>query len=622
MKLPQFTPEAMPDTASLSSVHGQRMKVIAAGIAISLLLLLGGSIELASSYRATLEQGYHQTRLNSLLFAAWMQQDLREVELLQNMLAEQLEEQDFVITSSQQRTALETRLVHAMRGIPQAYDIMLVDSRCQLILAFKVSPGFDAGESGYCKAMQAPTRDDRFVSSRFQNGSGETVVVATQRVRGLNGRVIGLIGTIIRTSHFQQLLDSSLISGRYDEMTFMDNQQQLLARLPTLSSLPPSPQQDPDARAMLARGDSETSYERSSPQDGRTRLYSTRKIERLPLLVSVGLDKDTLLAGWYTRASLYLGGWLLVSLLLAYCLLRYRQNSKKLEKLAIRSVAIDHAAEAIAIANADGVVEYANPAFERLSGYQLNELQGKARLDTLLLADHPEQQDDMLQALIAGETWRGELASHHRDGHEYFETVSVSPVLSPEGRVQYTVAIKHDISDAKQLQAELQRLANTDELTGLYNRRQFMQRTGEEIARSQRWERPLTLAMLDLDHFKQLNDRYGHAFGDDVLRRFAACCQTTVRLEDVCGRLGGEEFAILLPDTDRYSASQVMERVREAVASLQLDNPLGGAPVQFTVSIGLSELYPGDATATPMMARADAALYLAKQEGRNQVRTG
>lgn len=612
----------MPDTAPLPSVHGQRLKVIAAGIMISLLLLAGGSIELVNSYRATLEQGYHQTQLNSLLFAAWMQQDLREVELMQNMLAEQLEEPDFIIRSGPQRNALEARLVHAMRGIPQAYDIMLVDNRCQLVLSFKVSPGFDASESSYCKAMLAPTRDDRFVSSRFQNSSGETVVVATQRVRGLSGRVIGLIGTVIRTSHFQQLLDRSLISGRYDEMGFMDSQLQLLARLPTLTSLPTQPQSDAQARAMLARSDSEASYERLSPLDGRLRLYSTRKIERLPLLVTVGLDKSTLLAGWYTRAWLYLSCWLLISLLLAYCLLRYRQGSRRLEQLAIRSIAMDHAAEAIAIANADGVVEYANPAFERLSGYSNAELQGKAQLDALLLADHPELQGDMLQALIAGDTWRGELASKHRDGHEYFETVSVAPVLSPEGRVQYTVAIKHDISDAKQLQAELQRLANTDELTGLYNRRQFMQRTSEEIARSQRWERPLTLAMLDLDHFKQLNDRYGHPFGDEVLRRFAACCQTTVRLEDVCGRLGGEEFAILLPDTDRYSASQVMERVRDAVANLQLDNPQGGAPVQFTVSIGISELYPGDTTSTPMMARADAALYLAKQEGRNQVRSG
>ncbi|SCK13392.1 diguanylate cyclase [Vogesella sp. LIG4] len=612
----------MPDTPQLVSAHGQRLKVLAAGIIISLLLLIGGSIELASAYRATLEQGYNQARLDSMLFAEWMQQELREVELLQNMLSEQLEEQDFIISSGPQRNALESRLVHAMRGVPQAYDIMLVDRHCQLVLSFKVSPGFDASESSYCKAMLAPTRDDRFVSTRFRNASGDDVVVATQRVRGLNGRVIGLIGTVIRTGVFQQLLDRSVVSGRYDEMAFLDSRLQLLARMPMLSGDAAQAVDDREARAMLARSDSEASYERRSPLDGRSRLYSVRKIDRLPLLVTVGLDKDTLLQGWQLRAWLSLLAWLLVSALAAYCVTRYQQGSRKLEKLAIRSIAVDHAAEAIVIANAEGAVEYVNPAFERLTGLGNADVQGKIQLAELLLAEHPDLKNTMVETLISGDTWRGELASKHRDGHPYHETISVAPVLSPEGRVQYTVAIKHDISDAKLLQAELQRLANTDELTGLYNRRQFMQRTSEEIARSQRWDRPLTLAMLDLDHFKQVNDRYGHPFGDEVLRRFAACCQTTVRLEDVCGRLGGEEFAILLPDTDRYSASQVMERVREAVAALQLPNPLGGMPVQFTVSIGISELYPGDATATPMMARADAALYLAKQEGRNRVRTG
>ncbi|MFC3531534.1 diguanylate cyclase [Vogesella facilis] len=602
--------------------HGQRLKITAFGIVISLLLLLVGGMELFSSYRSTLEQGYNQARIDSLLFAEWMQQDFREVELLQNMLAEQLEEQDFTIRDGAERTALESRLVRAMRGVPQAYDMILVDNRCRLVLSFKISPGFDANEGGYCNAMQTPTREDRFVSPRFQGASGEPVVVATQRVRGLNGRVIGLIGTVIRASHFQQLLDRTVVSGRYDAMSFTDSRQQLLARLPALSTLPSTPLADPHARALLQGSDSEDSYELVSPLDGRTRLHSTRKVEHLPLLVSVGLDKSTLLQSWWNKTWLFLLTWLLLNLLLGYGIRRYLHNTQLADALAIRSVAIDHAAEAIVIANASGVVEYANPAFERMTGYRNNDVQGTATLDALLLGEHPELKDKLLQALQAGETWRGELASQHRDGTPYQETVSVAPVLSPEGRVQHMVAIKHDISNAKLLQAELQRLANTDELTGLYNRRQFMLRTSEEIARSHRWERPLTLAMLDLDHFKQLNDRYGHPFGDEVLRRFAACCQTTVRLEDVCGRLGGEEFAILLPDTDRYSASQVMERVREAVAALELNNPLGGEPVQFTVSIGISELYPGDATATPMMARADAALYLAKQEGRNLVRAG
>ncbi|WP_174872963.1 sensor domain-containing diguanylate cyclase [Vogesella oryzae] len=614
----------MPRIQQLASGRTHRVKITAAGILISLLLLLVGGMELVTSYRTVIEQGYTQARTDSLLFAQWMQQDFRDVELLQNMLSEQLEEQDFAIRDSSERTALESKLVRAMRGVPQAYDMLLVDNQCRLVLSFKISPGFDAGEGGYCKAMLIPTRADRYVSPRFQSGSGDTVVVVTQRVRGLNGRVIGLIGTVIRTSYFQQLLDRTVVSGHYDTMTFTDNRLQVLAQLPAQSTLPAAPLADSHAKALLQRdeNDGEDSYELRSPLDDRVRLHSSREVDHLPLLVSVGLDKNTLLRPWQLKAWLFLLTWLLVNLLLAYGIRRYRQNTRLADALAIRSVAIDHAAEAIIIANSSGVVEYANPAFENMTGLSNSEICGQAQLDELLLGEHPQLKSELQQALAAGHIWRGELASKHRNGNSYHETVSVAPVRSPEGHILHMVAIKHDISTANQLQAELQRLANTDELTGLYNRRQFMQRTGEEIARSQRWERPLTLAMLDLDHFKLLNDRYGHPFGDEVLRRFAACCQTTVRLEDVCGRLGGEEFGILMPDTDRYSASQVMERVREAVAALQLDNPQGGEPVQFTVSIGISELYPGDATATPMMARADAALYLAKQQGRNLVRTG
>ena len=611
----------MPQAANLTPPS--RLKAITYGCLISLLLLLSAIAELWTSYQTSMQQGYTQARMVSLLFAEWMRQDFREVELLQNMVAEQLEEKDFQLHQDNgDRTALESRLVRAMRGVPQAYDMVLVDSNCQLVLSFKVSPGFDARERSYCKAMLSPSKEDRFVSERFRGASGDLVVMATQRVRGVDGRIVGLLGTVIRTSHFQQLIDRTLIGGHYDVMAFADTRLQLLARQPLLSPMPLTPIDDANARAMLQRGESEASYEYTSLLDDRTRLHSIRKVDRLPLVVSVGVDKSTLLAPWRSKVWLMLGGWLLCSLLLAIGVRRYLRNAELTDALATRSVAIDHAAEAIIIANGKGQIEYVNPAFVQMTGYSSKEVCGVRKLDELLLGEHPQFKSELQHSIMSGDTWRGELSSHNRDGKLYFETISVAPVMSGEGRLLRMVAIKHDVSDAKKLQADLIRLANTDELTGLYNRRQFMQRCTEEIARGQRWERPLSLAMLDLDHFKLLNDRYGHAFGDEVLRTFANCCQSSVRIEDVCGRLGGEEFAILLPDTDRYTATQIMERVRHAVAELQLANPQGGEPVQFTVSIGISELYPGDATATPMMARADASLYLAKQEGRNQVRAG
>ncbi|MFD2447399.1 diguanylate cyclase [Vogesella fluminis] len=508
-----------------------------------------------------------------------------------------------------------------MQGMPQAYDLILVDRDCKLVLSFKVSPGFDASERSYCKAMRDNSRDDRFVSERFRTITGDDVVLATQRVRGDDGKVIGLIGSAVRVEHFQAQINRAMIGNRHDVLVFADKQRQLLARQPMLPKLPAQPVPDAAAEAMIRNRQSEAQYEMTSTFDGRRRLHVTHQVEHLPLIVSVGIDKDTLLAPWWSKLALFLASWLVMVLLIVYAIRRYLHSVALSEALSIRGAAVDHAAEAIAIADGNGVVQYINPAFSSMTGYRLDEVRGQRQLVQLLLEQQPELQEQLLQTIHDGKHWRSELSSTRRDGHSCVETVSVTPVHDQYKQLRHIVAIKYDISAAKKLQADLERLANTDELTGLYNRRQFLQRAQEEIARGQRWQRPLSLAMLDLDFFKRLNDRFGHGFGDEVLRRFASCIQFNVRLEDVCGRLGGEEFAILLPDTDRYNAGLIMQRVREAVEQIRLDNPLGGEAVRFTVSIGISELYPGEETPTPLIARADAALYLAKQEGRNCVRT-
>ena len=588
----------------------------------SLLLLAGGALELGSSYQDFIRQGFNQARVSNLLLTEWVQREFREIELIQNALSRQLTAADFQRTTDADRSALETRLVRAMYGLPQAYDLILVDRHCQLVLSFKVSPGFDARERSYCKAMLANTRDDSFVSERFRTESGDDVVLVTHRVRGDDGQLIGLIGTAVRVEHFQSQLNRAVIGSRYDVLLLTDSHLQMLARQPMLPKLQVAPVEDEFARTMLQSRQPEANYPLTSPLDQRVRLHSTSKVEHLPLLVTVGVDRETLLAPWWAKLYLFLVSWMVMLLLIILATRRYLHNIQLGEALAIRSAAIDHAAEAIVIANGRGKVEYVNPAFTRMTGLAAEAVCNQRELGELLLGHHNEHRVALNLAISEGKNWRGELSNTHADGHNYYETVSVAPVRNPAGELIHVVAIKYDISASKKLQADLERLANTDELTGLHNRRLFLQRAQEEIARGQRWHRPLSLAMLDLDYFKRINDRYGHGFGDEVLCRFAASLQFNVRMEDVCGRLGGEEFAILLPDTDRYNAGLIMERVRVAVENIELDNPMGGEPVRFTVSIGISELYPGEETPTPLIARADASLYLAKQDGRNCVRSG
>ncbi|HET7776390.1 MAG TPA: sensor domain-containing diguanylate cyclase, partial [Azospira sp.] len=164
---------------------------------------------------------------------------------------------------------------------------------------------------------------------------------------------------------------------------------------------------------------------------------------------------------------------------------------------------------------------------------------------------------------------------------------------------------------------ELFRMATTDDLTGCLNRRHFMEALAREFSRSQRHGDPLSLMVLDLDFFKRINDGYGHAVGDKALAAFVAAARNCLRQSDLLARLGGEEFAILLPVTAIAQAQPVAERLREQVADIRIATPQG--VVQFTVSIGIAAYGPQVMSAEDFLLRADRALYAAKGAGRNRV---
>ncbi len=164
---------------------------------------------------------------------------------------------------------------------------------------------------------------------------------------------------------------------------------------------------------------------------------------------------------------------------------------------------------------------------------------------------------------------------------------------------------------------ELYQLATHDALTDLYNRRHFSEVLDKEIARALRHGRPLTLCIVDVDLFKPVNDRYGHIAGDTVLRRIAALVRAGVRHEDVAARIGGEEFAILLPESDLSTAYRFADRLRMAVAGTVFT--LEDEPRHITISVGISALSRECDTRSRLMAAADAALYSAKRGGRNRV---
>jgi len=184
-------------------------------------------------------------------------------------------------------------------------------------------------------------------------------------------------------------------------------------------------------------------------------------------------------------------------------------------------------------------------------------------------------------------------------------------------RVRALLRVKEMHDRVLSIQRELERLVVSDPLTGLYNHRYLIERLGQEMNRVDRYGGKLAFAMIDLDGFKQVNDKYGHVFGDRLLRAVAAEISRSLRTPDVAARYGGDEFAVILPQTQPEGALRVCERIRKAVEQLALN--AGDAPVSVTATLGVAD-YPaeGIATAEELIHAADEALYGAKRGGKNR----
>jgi len=211
-------------------------------------------------------------------------------------------------------------------------------------------------------------------------------------------------------------------------------------------------------------------------------------------------------------------------------------------------------------------------------------------------------------------------------------------VIWPNGEVHYIKAVAKvfrdengkalrmlgtnvDITEHKHLEEELTRQAHLDYLTGLSNRRHFMAQGEVELSRAIRYDTPLSALMLDIDSFKKVNDTYGHQAGDNVLQALSKVSQDTLRQVDIIGRIGGEEFAVILPETEAEEALNAAERLREAIAKTEVAMS-AGLPIRFTVSIGAITLHDKDTNIDMLLNQADKALYEAKETGRNKVCVG
>ena len=218
--------------------------------------------------------------------------------------------------------------------------------------------------------------------------------------------------------------------------------------------------------------------------------------------------------------------------------------------------------------------------------------------------------------LSTGQRYTGEESLVDAQGRKRHYWSVVVPWSAGPDAMPALIGLVTDITELHQLQEELQRQTRTDSLTGIANRRSFFEHAEREFARSRRHDSPLSLIAIDIDHFKKINDNYGHPVGDRVLRDFAECAQHILREVDICARTGGEEFCILLPDTGLPDALAIAERIRVATAACR---PCPDHPdLTITASFGIAELEARTPSFDALFSRADHAMYIAKQQGRNR----
>jgi two-component system cell cycle response regulator len=350
-------------------------------------------------------------------------------------------------------------------------------------------------------------------------------------------------------------------------------------------------------------------------------------VPAIPLIILTGLDdNDMAIAAVEAGAQDFLikGDFedAMIERAVRHAIARsHLEDRLKASEERLKSV-LDLAHDAIVSVDRSQRIILFNPAAERMFGYRADEIVGQSLTLLIPPAVHAAHADHFKGFLHDGQSSRvmgerPEVKAVRRDSGVFPVEISLSRSEGPDGPL-FTAMIR-DITDRKQAEAELRLLATTDPLTGLANRRHLLDRAEQELLRLQRFGNPFTLMTLDVDHFKRINDTHGHAAGDRALCGLAAACIGLLREMDMIGRMGGEEFTIVLPETSGDDAMPVAERIRLGIATLRFDADQPDLEFGFTVSLGIAECSRDDVRIEQPLARADRALYEAKAAGRNRV---
>ncbi len=518
-------------------------------------------------------------------------------------------------------------------NVLDAKGTIVASNRAELI-------GTDLRHRDYFQAIrQHPNPDMLYVSLPFKTIEGVFAINITRMIPGARGEFEGVISATLDPDYFRTLMRSVLYApGMWDAIGHGDGLLFLMV-----------PEREGLHGMNLAQPGSFFTQHRDSGKMATVlsgEVYSTREVRMMaqrtvhppslkmdkPLVVAVSRDLDLIFQPWRRDAmaqAALVGLIAVVSILGLYV---FQRRQLEFERQTVEAAAaLQRSAERLQLAteaSGVGVWDYDLQTNQVVWDDSMYALYGADRdsvsssydawYGSVLPEDRPGL-DEALQATInRGAPYAPCFRIRRGDGELRYIQARGQIHFDAAGKPVRLVGTNEDITERKALQDQLERQANQDYLTGLFNRRHFLEQGQVEFARMLRYGEALSVFMLDVDHFKNINDTHGHKAGDTVLQKLSDLLRLTLRTVDIIGRFGGEEFAVLLPETDLKVAAEVAERLREIIArtGAELED---GWQLQYTVSIGVAALKDGHTSLDMLLNQADKALYQAKATGRDRV---
>ncbi|WP_148716324.1 sensor domain-containing diguanylate cyclase [Chitinolyticbacter meiyuanensis] len=577
---------------------------------LGMLAILG--FQVSSSYQAEMARVRNQTDNQAQLLALTLSGTLRELDLVLRDLADRIDP-----ATLGGATEIEALLSDKLRQLPQADALQLVDASGQIVsqASGKTLPQLP---EGLVKALAGAQFRERL----YTHIDGNNGLLLARRLDAEDGSVAAVIIARLPASYLNREL-ARVDTEPHGIAQLLDRSGQRIASHGSATTVLTA---DRSLIEQLYTGKNADGAAQAQRTGGNTLLASYRQVGASALFIVVGASSLDYLARWRTNTLYFLlgGGMLLVmALTMMYFFWRSHRLARNLKqkeaRLNISESRFRQMIETIPVAlilarEPEHLITYINQQGARTFNIP------QAGALSLRAFDFYASNEDFSEQLKAVREAQGirnvEVRLRRWSGETFWASLSMSSVEVGEERT-LMIGVS-DITERKRLELELKRRATTDGLSGLANRAHFMEVANQELLRAQRFNRPLALLMVDIDHFKRINDTYGHDVGDMAIKAVAKIAQSALRDVDLVARMGGEEFAALLPETTPDLARAVAERLRQRIEGnvVKLEN---GTEVRFTGSIGISALRPADHLVDDLLKRADLALYHSKHHGRNQV---